>query len=50
MTDPNSLRDGADKAYDFWNTAGAWVAAHPKTAIAAALAAMVAAFLLGLAI
>jgi hypothetical protein len=37
MTDPNSLRDGADKAYGFWNTAGAWVAAHPKTTIAAAL-------------
>jgi hypothetical protein len=40
MTDPNSLRDGADKAYGFWNAAGAWVAAHPKTAIGAALAAI----------
>jgi hypothetical protein len=37
MTDPNSLRDGADEAYGFWNTAGARVSAHPKTTIAAAL-------------
>jgi hypothetical protein len=37
MTDPNPLQDGTDKAYGFWNTAGAWVAAHPKTAIVAAL-------------
>jgi hypothetical protein len=37
MTDPNSLRDSADKAYGFWNTAGAWVGAHPKTAIVAAV-------------
>jgi hypothetical protein len=37
MTDPNSLRDSVDKAYGFWNAAGAWVAGHPKTAIAAAL-------------
>jgi hypothetical protein len=50
MADPNSLRDSADKAYGFWHTAGAWVAGHPKTTIAAALAAMVAAFLLGLAL
>jgi uncharacterized membrane protein YdfJ with MMPL/SSD domain len=38
MTDPDSLRESADKAYGFWNTAGAWVAAHPKTALIAALA------------
>jgi hypothetical protein len=37
MTEPNRLQDGADKAYGIWNTAGAWVAAHPKTTIAAAL-------------
>ena len=37
MIDPNRLPAGADKAYGFWNTAGAWVAAHPKTAIATAL-------------
>ena len=37
MPDPNSLRDCTDKAYGFWNTAGAWVAAHPKSAIVAAL-------------
>jgi hypothetical protein len=33
MTNPNSLRDSADKAYDFWKSAGAWVGAHPKTTI-----------------
>jgi len=37
MTDSDSLRESAEKAYGFWNTAGAWVAAHPKTAIVAAL-------------
>jgi hypothetical protein len=37
MIDPNGLRDSADKAYGFWNTAGAWVAAHSKTTIVAAL-------------
>jgi anti-sigma-K factor RskA len=37
MTDPNRLQDGADKAYGAWNTAGTWVAAHPKTAIVATL-------------
>jgi negative regulator of sigma E activity len=37
MSDPDSLRESADKAYGFWNTAGAWVGAHPKTAIAAAV-------------
>jgi hypothetical protein len=37
MTDANSLRDSPDKAYGFWNTGGAWVAAPPKTAIVAAL-------------
>jgi hypothetical protein len=34
---PNSLRDGADKAYGAWNAADAGVAAHPKTAIVASL-------------
>jgi hypothetical protein len=50
MTDPNSLRDGADKAYGLWNTAGAWVAAHPKTTLVAALAALGAIIWLSLAI
>jgi hypothetical protein len=35
MTDPNSLRDSADKAYGIWSTVGDWVGAHPKTAIVA---------------
>ena len=37
MSDPDSLRESADKAYGVWNATGAWVAAHPKTAIVAAL-------------
>jgi hypothetical protein len=36
MTDPNSSRDSADKAYGFWNSTGAWVAAHPKMSIVTA--------------
>ena len=38
MSDPNRLQDAGQRAYGFWNTAGTWVGAHPKTAIVIALA------------
>ena len=37
MVDP-TVKETADKAYGFWNEAGAWVGSHPKTTIAIAAA------------
>lgn len=38
----DQIKAEAGKAYSAWNKAGAWVAAHPKTAIAVAVAVVVA--------
>jgi len=37
MSDPNRLQDAEQRVYGFWNSAGTWVSAHPKTAIVIAL-------------
>ena len=40
--DINEVKEAGAKVAGFWSAAAAWVAAHPKTTIAAAVAAIVA--------
>ena len=45
MTDFNNA---TDKVYTFWQSAGLWVANHPKTALGIAIGSVVLAFILGI--
>jgi hypothetical protein len=46
MIDQEQIKREAERAYGYWNSAGVWVAAHPKTT-GAANAVLIAAFCFG---
>jgi hypothetical protein len=43
----DQIKDIADRAYGYWNSAALWVGTHPKTTIGTAIAAVLAALWLG---